>query len=183
MLIGYRNQSEKMKNSSIIYIIAAIIIVIAGLGWLGNVKVRTNPATVGQVASGASSDNSTLSVSGNLYDFGTISMADGEVSYVFNISNGTDKDVFLKTVNTSCMCTRAYIKNADGEKGPFGMPGMGYVPPANEIIKAGETRDVKVVFDPAAHGPAGVGPINRQIILTDNAGRVLTLNIKGMVKP
>ena len=168
-----------MKNYSTIYIIATIIILIAGLGWLGSVKVRTNPATVGQ----ASSDNSFLSVSENLYDFGVISMADGDVSYVFKVSNGTDKDIFVKTVNTSCMCTRAYIESANGGKGPFGMPSMGFVPPANEVIKMGEARDIKVVFDPAAHGPAGVGPINRQVILTDDVGRVLTLNIKGMVKP
>jgi len=168
-----------MKNYSTIYIIATIIILIAGLGWLGSVKVRTNPATVGQ----ASSDNSFLSVSENLYDFGVISMADGDVSYVFKVSNGTDKDIFVKTVNTSCMCTSAYIESANGGKGPFGMPSMGFVPPANEVIKMGEARDIKVVFDPAAHGPAGIGEVQREIYINTGADEQMVLGFKVNVTP
>ena len=110
-------------------------------------------------------------------------MANGKVSYVFKVSNGADKDVFVKTVNTSCMCTEAYIESESGEKGPFKMSSMGFVPPANETIKAGETRDIKVVFDPAAHGPAGVGAISRQVYVIDDSGRTLTLNIKAVVTP
>ena len=82
------------------------------------------------------------------------------------------------------MCTTAYLIGPQGEKGPFGMPGHGgAVRPANEIIKAGEGRDVKVVFDPNAHGPAGVGAIDRSIYLTDDAGDTLELGIKVVVTP
>ena len=83
------------------------------------------------------------------------------------------------------MCTVAYIESEDGEKGPFGMPGHSgpVATRTNEVIKAGESLDIKVVYDPNAHGPAGVGSIIREIYLTDNAGRILTLNIKAMVTP
>ncbi len=126
---------------------------------------------------------SSLSVSEKLYDFGTISMKNGLVNHVFKVINSSDNDVYVGKVNTSCMCTRAYIEDASGEKGPFGMEGMGYLPPANEIIKAGESRDIKVVYDPNAHGPAGVGVIDRFVYLTDASGGTLQFEIKAVVTP
>ena len=111
-------------------------------------------------------------------------MKDGDVSREFTITNSTDKDITVKTLLTSCMCTSAFIVRPDGKtKGPFKMPGMGYVPPANEIIKAGESRIIRVVFDPNAHGPAGVGQIDRFINLTDENGGELQFEIKALVKP
>lgn len=125
-----------------------------------------------------------LSAEEKLYDFGTISMADGKVSQTFRVTNSGLADVNLKSVITSCMCTTAYLISPAGEKGPFGMPGHGGpVRPANEIIKAGESRDVRVVYDPAAHGPAGVGPVDRFVYLTDADGGTLELEIKAIVTP
>ena len=60
---------------------------------------------------------------------------------------------------------------------------MGYVPPVNETIKAGESRTIRVVYDPNAHGPAGVGPIDRFAILTDKSGGKLQFEIKALVTP
>jgi hypothetical protein len=125
-----------------------------------------------------------LSASEILYDFGTISMANGKVEKVFKITNPTDKDVLLSSVVTSCMCTTAYIKNSDGEKGPFGMPGHGGpVAKANEVIRAGESRDIRIVYDPNAHGPAGVGLIDRFIDLTEANGGMMRFEIKAIVTP
>ena len=81
------------------------------------------------------------------------------------------------------MCTNAYIVNGGRETGPFGMQGMGFVPPANELIKAGESRDIKVVYDPNAHGPSGVGAIDRYVFLTDEAAGKIQLEIKALVTP
>ena len=93
-------------------------------------------------------------------------------------------DIFIPSIVTSCMCTKAFIIEPSGlTKGPFGMPGMGYVPPANETIKAGESLIIRVVYDPNAHGPAGVGPINRLVILTDKFGGKLQFEIKALVTP
>lgn len=82
------------------------------------------------------------------------------------------------------MCTSAFIVGPDGIlKGPFGMIGHGAVPPANEIIKAGDSLIIRAVFNPNAHGPAGVGKIDRFITLTDTNGGTLNLEIKATVTP
>src|SRR3989338_6769107 len=151
-----------MKSKTIVSILI-VILGIAGLVWWGRSaqnRVSANP-------------NSNLSANAlqaleTLYDFGTISMKNGLVDHVFRVTNSSDKDILVKKISTSCMCTNVYIESIGGEKGPFGMEGHGgYVPPANETIRTGESRELKVVYDPNAHGPAGVGAINRFIYLTD----------------
>lgn len=125
----------------------------------------------------------TLSASEIMYDFGKISMKDGLVDHVFKVTNTSNEDVYIKSIYTSCMCTNAYIQSAKEEKGPFGMEGMGYVPPAKETIRAGESRDVRVVYDPNAHGPAGVGSIDRFVYLIDANGKSFQMEIKALVTP
>lgn len=117
------------------------------------------------------------------HDFGIISMKNGKVSYRFKVDNRTDKDVLLKSVVTSCMCTEAYVLGGAEKKGPFRMPGMGYVPLADELIKAGESREIEAVFDPNAHGPSGVGTISRVITLTDENEGVIEFSFKAEVTP
>ena len=127
---------------------------------------------------------SVLSVSEKLYDFGTISMKNGDVVKEFVVTNPTDKDIVVNSLVTSCMCTKAFVVGPNGAiKGPFGMPGMGYAPAINEAIKAGEDRVIRVVYDPNAHGPAGVGRINRYVTLADKSGGKLQLEIKAVVTP
>ncbi|MDP2668560.1 MAG: DUF1573 domain-containing protein [bacterium] len=150
---------------------------IAGLIWWGG---SDSQATATSQNFGAISS---LSAQEKLYDFGTISMKNGLVDHVFKIVNSSDKDVFVKKITTSCMCTGAYIEGAGGKKGPFKMEGMGFVPLANETIKAGESRDLRVVYDPNAHGPAGVGTIDRLIYLADASGGVIQFEIKAVVTP
>ncbi len=159
--------------------IIIIILAIAGLIWWGRSNQAAGPSQGGVGTSG----NSSMVASEALYDFGAISMKNGLVSHIFKVANSTDKDIELKTVTTSCMCTKAYIETASGEKGPFGMPGMGFVPPANDLIKARESRDIKVVYDPNAHGPAGIGAIDRFVYLTDTNGETLQLETKAVVTP
>ncbi len=168
------NQNSAAIGKGPVIIIALILVVLAGFFVIGE-------RTSGQ--SGQDGDVGQLQSSEKLYDFGTISMAKGNVEKIFKITNPTDKDIFVKTVTTSCMCTSAYIENGGAEKGPFKMPGMGYVPPANETIKAGGSIDIKVVYDPAAHGPAGVGPIDRFVYLKDADGGKIQLEIKANVTP
>ena len=162
--------------------IALVILAIVGLMLWG----RSN-ASSAQPANhaGAPQDGtaSTLSASETLYDFGTISMKNWTVNHLFTVTNNTQTTVQLQSVYTSCMCTNAYLQTPKGEKGPFGMQGMGYVPPANETIGPGESREVKVVYDPNAHGPAGVGVIDRFVYLVDDKGGTLALEIKAVVTP
>ena len=153
-----------------------IILVLGGLIWWS----KTDPAK----PVGADTTGEFLTAPETFYNFGTISMKNGDVSRVFKVTNPTSQNIMVAILNTSCMCTSASIVRSDGSiNGPFGMPGMGYVPPANELIKAGESRDIKVVYNPNAHGPAGVGAIDRFIYLKDAQDRTLQLEIKAVVTP
>ncbi len=116
------------------------------------------------------------------YDFGAISMAAGKVTHNFEIENSSTSTISLGKLYTSCMCTVAYFVDKDGEAGPFGMPGMGLVPPLNKELKPGEKATLRVVFDPAAHGPAGVGAIDRVIYLGSNENMKM-FGIKALVTP
>jgi len=171
----------KNKNKITVFIIVIVLIFI-GLfffsqpGKKENKKIDTISETVSSL--------SLLQVNESPYNFGSISMRDGNVSKVFKIENKTDVDVFIPNLATSCMCTTAYFLDAGGEKsGPFGMLGMGFVPKLNKTIKAGEAVEVEVVYDPNAHGPAGVGMIDRFVYLSDDSGEKLELEIKANVTP
>lgn len=128
------------------------------------------------------SPSGTLSAPQTLYDFGQISMAKGPVSYVFKVGNPSSEPVEIRKIYTSCMCTTASLKLSGKTFGPFGMPGHGFVPPVNQSLEASGQAEVEVVFDPAAHGPAGIGLINRTVTLETSSGS-LKLDIKAGVTP
>lgn len=154
-----------------------IVIMLLGVMFLGKRNAAQGPSEA-QI-----NTKSSLSVSEPLYDFGTISMKNGNVSRVFTVANPSAKDITVEDITTSCMCTNAYIVDGDKKQGPFGMPGMGYVPKANMVIKAGETKQIEVVYDPNAHGPAGIGLIDRFVYLTSKEAGTLPLEIKAVVTP
>ncbi|MDO8593717.1 MAG: DUF1573 domain-containing protein [bacterium] len=171
-------------ESKTISIIAVILVVLVGLFVWGYSGGKGNTASVQGAAAAATAGASKLIAPETFYDFGTISMKNWTVAKEFKVTNPTDRDITISTVLTSCMCTNAFIVEQDGStKGPFGMPGMGYVPPADETIKAGESRMIRVVYDPNAHGPAGVGRIDRFVTLTDSSGGTLQFEIKALVTP
>lgn len=116
------------------------------------------------------------------YDFGTISMAQGKATKVFTIKNNTAANITARKLYTSCMCTTARLVTGDKTFGPFTMPGNGYIPEIGETIKPGDETTIEVVFDPAAHGPAGVGPIARKVTLETSDGKV-ELQFKAQVTP
>ena len=171
-------------ESKTISIIAIVLLILFGL-FVWSYSGKGGTAAPAQETSGAAGAAQTsLTASETFYDFGTISMKEGNVTKEFTVTNPTDADIMVSTILTSCMCTTAFVVKSDGSvKGPFGMSGHGYVPPTNELIKAGESRTIRVVYDPNAHGPAGVGMIERSIMLTDASGGVLQFEIKVNVTP
>ncbi|MEK7601394.1 MAG: DUF1573 domain-containing protein [Patescibacteria group bacterium] len=171
-------------NKKTLLIGAIVLLGIVGLMVWGKSNASANGAQQANHA-GAPQGNvqSQLTALETFYDFGTISMKGGKVENRFTITNNTDASVYIESVYTSCMCTTAFLETPTGEKGPFGMQGMGYIPPANESIAPGESREVKVIFDPNAHGPAGVGMIDRFVYLVDDKGGALALEIRAVVTP
>jgi len=180
-----------MKNKNIVISVVIVLVVIVGLAWYASPNQNKNKeiSTTSEKEIGNTS-NETASISAlkadeKFYDFGEISMKNGDVSKTFKVTNSSNADIFIPSLTTSCMCTRAYMVQLDGsKKGPFGMPGHGgAVPKVNETIRAGESRDIEVVFDPNAHGPAGVGRIDRFVYLEDSNGEKLQFEIKANVTP
>ena len=95
------------------------------------------------------------------YDWGDISIEGGDVDQGFHFKNDSDGDLVLNGADTSCMCTTAYFELPDGSISPnFGMHGN---PEWEYVVKPGEEFELEVIFDPMAHGPNAVGPIQRSV--------------------
>ncbi|MBI2474357.1 MAG: DUF1573 domain-containing protein [Candidatus Taylorbacteria bacterium] len=169
------------NKSTIISVIATVVVVIGGMFWLGMSSAGSRATLVPEKTS---TEGSALRSAESAFDFGTISMKDGNVETVFTVTNSTSTDITVSKVTTSCMCTQAYVEGPTEKKGPFGMEGMGLRNSSiSQTLKPGESIDVRVIYDPNAHGPAGVGNINRAVFIQDSGGRTLTLSIKAQVIP
>lgn len=81
------------------------------------------------------------------------------------------------------MCTTATIKKGEFSFGPFGMPGHGVNFGLNQVVNPGEEIVIVAEFDPAAHGPAGVGPIERAVRVEIENGEPLEFEFKAIVTP
>lgn len=168
------------KNKNIIAGAVVLIIVFGGLVWLA----RPNSGFRG-ASSGASNKGAAVALVANesAFDFGTISMAAGNVTHLYKIKNTSSQDAVITRVYTSCMCTSAYLLRGDKRFGPYGMPGHAFGGGLNEILKPNEEASIEAIFDPAAHGPAGVGAIQRAVVIETDSGKTLELNFSAMVTP
>lgn len=145
-------------NKIIILVILAMGAALVGGVWFAQ-QSRTPVVEV------VDSKNALAEVEEWVYDWGTIELQGGNVSKSFKIANTGSDPLQLSEVQTSCMCTTAEI-SIDGQVSPkFGMHGkskwVGEVPPGGEA-------ELTVTFDPAFHGPSGVGDITRQVSLKTN---------------
>lgn len=115
------------------------------------------------------------------YDLGNVPINGGIVSKEYEVKNTSGRDMELLKIATSCMCTTASVKIRDKETRFFGMEMSGDGNPlVNLQLKKDETTKVSVRFDPAAHGPAGVGPFDRVVSLYFDSG-IKELTFKGVV--
>ncbi|OGM18922.1 hypothetical protein A2686_03955 [Candidatus Woesebacteria bacterium RIFCSPHIGHO2_01_FULL_38_10] len=101
------------------------------------------------------------------YDLGDVPIKGGIVTRGYEIGNTTERALKLKKITTSCMCTTASVSVGDKETRFFGMEGHGDKNPSvNLEIGPDQIGKVVVRFDPAAHGPQGVGLFDRSVWLT-----------------
>jgi len=117
------------------------------------------------------------------FDFGTISMSAGKVNHVFSVPNDGVEPLAILQMYTSCMCTTATLTVGENVFGPVGMPGHGAVPKFDAVILPGDQGSVEVIFDPTAHGPAGVGKISRVVTLETGDGTPIEFSFAANVTP
>ena len=162
------------KNQIVILIvfIVAVALVILSANRTGSSPSENNS----NILAGSANGTGTLVAVESFYDLGTISMSAGKVSRVFKITNTGTGQVFVKKIYTSCMCTTATLTTKEGTAGPFGMPGHEAIPTISQTVAPNEEASIEAIFDPAAHGPAGVGRVRRSIYIeTDSQKEPLEL--------
>lgn len=154
-------------------IIIFTVILIIGLAlWQGGKDTDEQAQPLAQVAG--------IQISPETYNLGNVDLNGGLVTREYEVKNETGQMIKLQKIVTSCMCTKAKVSVDNKESRFFGMEHPGdRNPPINYEIPPGEVAKVTVNFDPAAHGPAGVGPFDRVVTLvfSDPAGvKRLTFN-------
>lgn len=142
--------------------------------------------TGGLILLGQSSSNDLSISSGKAvvvekdYSFGNVKMSSGNVVKKFIIKNSGSEILKLTNVKTSCHCTTASISIENKKSPSFGMSGF-----SSWIgeVKPGTLAELEVIFDPAFHGPNGVGQINRFISVetSDPKNQKLTFSLNGFV--
>ncbi|MBI2338096.1 DUF1573 domain-containing protein [Candidatus Daviesbacteria bacterium] len=141
-------------------IIASVLITALILG--GGVFFLSKSETSANIAT---SQNAEASVDQKNFDWGQINMKAGNVSKTFTIKNSGTEILKLYKIRTSCHCTKARVKIGSTTSPFFGMNTVsswtGEIPP-------GQEAELEVIFDPAYHGPQGVGPINRLVSIETN---------------
>lgn len=170
----FRHNQKNYAPWIIIGIAAIIVVVVVALG--ANENKGSNQVVAIQAASALTAEVPS-------FDFGRISMANGKVSREIKIKNTNSTPVTATRLSTSCMCTNAELTYQGKREGPFGMPGHGFIPGIKTVIQPGDEATLKVTFDPAAHGPAGVGAIKRDVYLEQEGGKRLTVNFSAFVTP
>lgn len=151
-------------------------LLIVGLAAIFGGKEGDEPAVAGMQLEG-------IEANPEFYDLGEVTLNGGLVTKEYEIKNTSGQALKLKKIATSCMCTQAKVSVNGRETKFFGMEhGMDKNPPITFEIASGEMAKVTVTFDPAAHGPQGVGPFERIVWLTfsDPAG-IKELKFNGTV--
>ena len=95
------------------------------------------------------------------YDLGDVPYGGGIVQRDFILKNQGEVKLEINSVETTCGCTEARLIYEGDSSAKFGMH------PNNETwsktISPGEKATLRVFYDPAAHGPEGIGPFRRAI--------------------
>ncbi len=146
-------------NAKIITIISAVILA-AALFFAGYRQTAPNGEKLGNEPSAEQK----ISVTEKSYDFGDIKISGGNVSRYFRLVNDSDAELVINDLYTSCMCTKARIFAGSDSSAIAGMKGHGGNSAFRPFrIAPKQSFYVLATYDPMAHGPDALGPINRFI--------------------
>jgi hypothetical protein len=148
-------------------IVVVTVLILAGVFYFGSKAGATSEVVADSQIS--------MAITENEFDWGEIDINGGVVSKAFAIENQGDQVLKLHGVKTSCMCTTAQLKTASKTSKKFGMHER-----SGDVfeVQPGETAELLVEFDPAFHGPSGVGAISRTITMNTNDAENPTLSFQ-----
>lgn len=125
-------------------------------------------SSAGQKATLEKVNGAKIEVLEESFNFGDIDYSAGVVNHEYLIKNIGDKPLEIANLATSCMCTKVFAKGPFGESEKVSMKGMSKPSSWKGELKSGEEGKIVAVFDPAFHGPGGIGPISRTVSFETN---------------
>ena len=159
------------KKLIIGFIVLTLLILGGGIFVLSSSSVSTKITA---------SQNAKVLVDAKTFDWGNIPYSGGNAVKTFTIKNTGTDILKLTGVKTSCTCTKAQVVT-EGQTSPyFSMHAtsswIGEVQPNKEA-------KLTVIFDPAFHGPTGVGPVERFVSMQTNdiQNPNIEFSLKGVV--
>jgi len=159
-----------MKNLSIWISVGVVIVLLVLLkmnsGDTGDGSLAVAPTLVANKV-----ESSLTSLSPEPNQLGDIIITGGKVDTEFPFKNDGTEPVSIVYGETSCMCTTAVVKRLNGEiSSRIEMPGHGGTTRRMSMtIDPGEEATLVATFDPIAHGPNALGPINREVVIKTNS--------------
>lgn len=163
-----------MSEKKLIIIFVAITVLILGGGIFVLTSTSATPAKI------TASQNAKAETSQRTFDWGNIPYSEGNATKTFTIKNSGTDVLKLTGVKTSCTCTKAQIK-INGKTSPYFS--MHATSAWVGEVRPGKEAELLVIFDPAFHGPTGVGPMERLISVetNDSQNPKIEFSLKGVV--
>jgi len=115
------------------------------------------------------------------YDLGNVEYSGGIVQREARLENRGEENLKISSIKTSCGCTEAQIIRGGNKSKKFGMHPNTLT--WSETIPPGEEATLRIFYDPAAHGPEGIGPFRRAIWIesSDSDQEKVEVRIQGSV--
>ena len=159
------------EGKTILAIIVGTILLVGGFAFLmTRASSGSNSNGKDSYINNVEAANLGASPSGRI-DLGKVPYRGGIISKSFDIKNTSTSAIKLRKITTSCMCTVAKVKLGNKETKFYGMEMNGDLNPLLDFdLPAGETAQVIFEFDPAAHGPQGIGAVDRVIMIFFDVG-------------
>ncbi len=166
--------------------VAAFILFVFLLGamiFLGLQNARPASDAVG------ATQDAVVQIEPQTLDMGTVRQSEGVAERSFAIENKGAASLRISGLQTSCMCTSVQLVVGEEKSQRFGMAGHGGSSAAPRSwsmeIPPGTKGELRVFYDPNAHGPTGVGPVERIITFNTNdiAHQNVEVRIRGIVTP